>query len=47
MSGEKINTKVKSPEPLSGVTIQMLKEFFKNDINNIENLLNRDLSHWK
>ena len=42
-----INTKVKSPEPLSVNTIHMLKQFFKNDINNIENLLNRDLSHWK
>lgn len=40
-------TKSYKPQKIDVATRQYLKKYYKNDIENLEKLLNKDLSHWK
>lgn len=43
---EQLNTEVDDREPLPDDVLSELRDTFKKDIQRIEELLNRDLSHW-
>ena len=42
----KINTKYQTREPIKGETKEKLKDIYRGDIERLQQLINRDLSHW-